>query len=73
MLWTCLTLHQFCTDCMTFNPALWPHAQCHKVDSYDFSFVKQDVSVSEQEKIDKLMLDMDGTDNKCKPTLQMYV
>lgn len=31
------------------------------------SFVlKQNVSVLEQEKIDKLMLDMDGTENKCK-------
>lgn len=28
--------------------------------------LKQSVSVLEQEKIDKLMLDMDGTDNKCK-------
>lgn len=26
----------------------------------------QDVNVLEQEKIDKLMLDMDGTENKCK-------
>lgn len=26
----------------------------------------QDVSVIEQEKVDKLMLDMDGTENKCK-------
>lgn len=26
----------------------------------------QSVSVLEQEKIDKLMLDMDGTENKCK-------
>lgn len=33
----------------------------------DQSFVlKQNVSVLEQEKIDKLMLDMDGTENKCK-------
>ncbi len=31
------------------------------------SFVlKQNVSVLEQEKIDQLMLDMDGTENKCK-------
>ncbi len=31
------------------------------------SFVlKQNVSVLDQEKIDKLMLDMDGTENKCK-------
>lgn len=29
----------------------------------------QDVSVVEQEKIDKLMLDMDGTENKCKKLL----
>lgn len=29
----------------------------------------QDVSVTEQEKIDKLMLDMDGTENKCKMLL----
>jgi len=28
--------------------------------------LKQSVSVLDQEKIDKLMLDMDGTDNKCK-------
>lgn len=28
--------------------------------------VNQDVSVLEQEKVDKLMLDMDGTENKCK-------
>lgn len=26
----------------------------------------QDVSVVDQAKIDKLMIDMDGTDNKCK-------
>lgn len=26
----------------------------------------QDVSVVDQNKIDKLMLDMDGTENKCK-------
>lgn len=31
-----------------------------------FLVLKQSVSVLEQEKIDKLMLDMDGTDNKCK-------
>lgn len=36
-----------------------------------FPFIKQDVSVVEQEKIDKLMLDMDGTDNKCKLILQI--
>lgn len=30
--------------------------------------IEQDVSVMEQEKIDKLMLDMDGTENKCKLT-----
>ena len=29
----------------------------------------QDVSVIEQGKIDKLMLDMDGTENKCKMLL----
>lgn len=34
----------------------------------------QNVSVLEQEKIDKLMLDMDGTENKCKIiyTLQFF-
>lgn len=31
------------------------------------------MSVVEQEKIDKLMLDMDGTDNKCKLPSQMNV
>lgn len=31
--------------------------------------VIQDVSVLEQEKVDKLMLDMDGTENKCKMLL----
>ncbi|XP_016340308.1 alpha-enolase-like [Sinocyclocheilus anshuiensis] len=30
------------------------------------ALVSQNVSVLEQEKIDKLMLDMDGTENKCK-------
>lgn len=29
-------------------------------------FSLQNVSVVEQEKIDKLMLEMDGTENKCK-------
>ncbi len=29
-------------------------------------FLIQDVSVVDQAKIDKLMLDMDGTENKCK-------
>lgn len=38
-----------------------------------FLFIKQDVSVIEQEKIDKLMLDMDGTDNKCKLHCQINV
>ena len=27
----------------------------------------QNVNVLEQEKVDQLMLDMDGTENKCKP------
>lgn len=31
----------------------------------------QDVSVVDQEKIDKLMLDMDGTENKCKTPLNI--
>lgn len=35
-----------------------------------FLFFDQDVSVLEQEKIDKLMLDMDGTENKCKLTFK---
>lgn len=57
---------------MIFNPASWPNTCFHKVYTYDFPFViKQDVSVLEQEKIDKLMLDMDGTDNKCKLHSQM--
>ena len=30
-------------------------------------FPPQNVNVLEQEKVDQLMLDMDGTDNKCKP------
>lgn len=33
---------------------------------YKSLVLKQSVSVLEQEKIDQLMLDMDGTDNKCK-------
>lgn len=35
-----------------------------------FPLFQQDVSVVEQEKIDKLMIDMDGTENKCK---QLYI
>lgn len=34
-------------------------------DHWPFNF--QSLSVMEQDKIDKLMLDMDGTENKCKP------
>lgn len=33
----------------------------------------QDVNVVDQEKIDKLMLDMDGTENKCKVTFGFNV
>lgn len=32
-------------------------------------FLIQDVTVVDQAKIDKLMLDMDGTENKCKKLL----
>ena len=31
-----------------------------------FLVTSQSVSVVDQEKVDKLMLDMDGTENKCK-------
>lgn len=34
-------------------------------------FLIQDVTVVDQTKIDKLMLDMDGTENKCKMLLHV--
>lgn len=34
-------------------------------------FLIQDVTVVDQAKIDKLMLDMDGTENKCKMLLHV--
>lgn len=33
----------------------------------DILFLFQGINVLEQEKLDNMMIEMDGTDNKCKP------
>lgn len=33
----------------------------------DILFLFQGINVLEQEKLDNVMIEMDGTDNKCKP------
>ena len=33
----------------------------------------QGISVLEQEKLDNMMIEMDGTENKCKPTFHALI